>query len=166
MPPEGYFSGASWVYVLAPDLRPEHILSGKNILGMVGTAVPGIQPGDTLNFGWTGKIIKWPPAETWVSYYRLTFTYAGRYRISYITNPGGGIASHRYRCNIFSDGVPIGTERETASFQGDITYTEELNIRSGQVIEIRSICNYDSRPFEVKGVYVRTGVGFTGVELQ
>ncbi|WP_339276529.1 phage tail protein [Paenibacillus sp. FSL W8-0426] len=166
MPPDGYYDGQSWVYALTPDLQPANILAGKNILGVAGTAAPGIAPGETPLFSFVGKnILKWPPADTWVSYYRITFAFAGRYRISYTTNPGGGIESHRYRCNIFSGGVPIGTERVTSSFQGDITYTEDLDISAGQVIEFRSSCNYASRPFEMKDIYVRSAIGFVGVEL-
>ncbi|CAH1203923.1 phage tail protein [Paenibacillus sp. JJ-223] len=40
MPPDGYYDGQSWVYALTPDLRPENILLGKNILGVVGSYAP------------------------------------------------------------------------------------------------------------------------------
>lgn len=41
MPPDGYFNGQSWVYVLTPDLLPSNIRSGKSILGVAGTLNEG-----------------------------------------------------------------------------------------------------------------------------
>lgn len=40
-PPEGYYSGSSWVATPAPNLKPENILEGISILGILGTLQRG-----------------------------------------------------------------------------------------------------------------------------
>lgn len=63
-PPLGYFYGDTWIRQEVPDLLPQNILSGKNILGCVGTAqgrnyASGTFPSGTktINIGFTPTII-------------------------------------------------------------------------------------------------------------
>ncbi|CAI6086702.1 hypothetical protein [Cohnella sp. JJ-181] len=37
-PPPGYYDGNGWIYDEPLDLRPQNLLAGKNLFGMVGTA--------------------------------------------------------------------------------------------------------------------------------
>lgn len=39
-PPAGYYDGASWVTAPAPNLRPENIVAGIDILGIIGAQTP------------------------------------------------------------------------------------------------------------------------------
>lgn len=41
IPPRGFYDGSSWVRSLQPDLIASNILSGKNVFGMIGSAVIG-----------------------------------------------------------------------------------------------------------------------------
>ncbi|MDQ0719821.1 hypothetical protein QF049_001082 [Paenibacillus sp. W4I10] len=40
MPPDGYYTGDSWVCTPTPDLKPENLLVGKNVMGVAGSYVP------------------------------------------------------------------------------------------------------------------------------
>ncbi|OPA77527.1 hypothetical protein BVG16_13835 [Paenibacillus selenitireducens] len=66
-PPPGYYNGSTWVTVAAPDVRPEHIRSGKKVLDMAGTLQPGrnfrylefgaTTGGQAIELGWEWQAI-------------------------------------------------------------------------------------------------------------
>lgn len=137
MPSEGYFNGQSWVYALTPDLRPENILFGKNILGVVGSFL-GIIPGDHRTFGYEGQVQKWLENQ-YKTFYSIKFSATGRYRISYTANTSGGYKT--YRSRIFVNGSPLGTEHISTQDMSDIIYTEDFYISAGDTIQFMGMCD-------------------------
>ncbi|NEU61334.1 tail fiber protein [Paenibacillus sp. ALJ109b] len=161
----GYYSSA--ITVLGDtNLVPENIKQGVTIFGKVGTVAPGIAPGDTPLFSFTGtNMIKWPATDVWTTFYRLTFAHAGKYRISYTLQTAGGVSSVRYRSNLYSGGVPISTERVTSSDQSAIIYTADLDVVAGQVIDFMGQNNFGSMAMTMKDIYVRSAIAFSGQAL-
>ncbi|WJH30963.1 phage tail protein [Paenibacillus sp. CC-CFT742] len=158
----GYYSSAITVLGDA-NLVQANIKQGVTIFGKVGTALPGITPGDTPLFSFTGtNMNKWPAADVWTTFYRLTFAHAGKYRISYKLQTSGGVSSVRYRSNLFTNGIAISTERVSSSDTSAIIYTADLEINAGQVVDFMGQNNFGSMAMTMSDIYVRSAIAFTG----
>lgn len=147
--PLGYFDGQTWVAIDTPNLKPEYLPIGINVLGTVGTSpsVVFLASDASAANGTTNQnvVLK-----------RFTVSVAGSMRVQYTlanTFSNGNFVN----ANVWVDGVKNGGDSNTTF--NPVTYNVYVNCNAGSVIEIRGWSSVQgSSNCSVYSASVRNGV--------
>ena len=126
--PAGYHNGSGYV-VGDVDLVAENIKQGVNIFGVVGN-LPALvfQPGEVVLIESPERAAISP--SSWTKVKEIEIYYGGIIRLTWDFEAK---AIYSSSCRTYVNGIPYGPER---SSNVDITYTEDITVNAGDLIQI------------------------------
>lgn len=111
VPRNAYTKDISWVMSSCPDLKPENVLSGKNVLGVIGTATTRRWASGTHNQAnpasgvWAVRIplsLSFNPSVIFTEFPRSSDFYSGAIG-SWITVRHRAIITNQYECSVMAN---------------------------------------------------------------